>query len=179
MKAILTAIVSGTSLLALASVAQAQGAAPASESTTVPAPSTGAAQPVPPAQPETTPDATIVSDAAPEEPASDIVVTGSRIVRDGSRSPTPVTVLSTAQLVTSNPTSLSDALRDIPQLAGTSGVASGGTTSSSAQSLAWRADPIPISAGWDRRGRSSYRTASAYPRTGRKGWWIRTSCPSC
>ncbi len=135
MKAILTAIVSGTSLLALASAAQAQGAAPATGSTTVPAPSPGAAQPVPPAQPETTPDAATVSDAVPEEAASDIVVTGSRIVRDGSRSPTPVTVLSTAQLVTSNPTSLSDALRDIPQLAGTSGVASGGTTSSSAQTV--------------------------------------------
>src|SRR5690606_8889786 len=57
-----------------------------------------------------------VQQAVPEsETATDrVIVTGSRIQRDGFDAPTPVTVATTEQLEASAPTTLSDALLQLP-----------------------------------------------------------------
>ena len=51
----------------------------------------------------------------------EVVVTGSRIVRDGYEAPTPVTVTTAAELRAGTPTTLSDALNQLPQFAGSIG----------------------------------------------------------
>jgi hypothetical protein len=45
-----------------------------------------------------------------------IVVTGSRVTRAGFEAPTPVTVASTEQLTAASPTTIGDALRQLPSL---------------------------------------------------------------
>ncbi|HWJ69028.1 MAG TPA: TonB-dependent receptor [Sphingobium sp.] len=54
-------------------------------------------------------------DGAGEERA--IVVTGSRVIRDGFSAPTPVTVISGEQLLTSTPTTIGEGLNKLPQFA--------------------------------------------------------------
>jgi len=54
-----------------------------------------------------------------------VVVTGSRIVRNGYAAPTPVTVASVAQLQTSTPTNVSDALNKLPVFDGSQQGAAG------------------------------------------------------
>ncbi|MEO8307994.1 MAG: TonB-dependent receptor [Pseudomonadota bacterium] len=49
---------------------------------------------------------------------SEVVVTGSRIIREGMSSPTPVTSLSTTELLQANPQSLSQALATLPSMTG-------------------------------------------------------------
>ncbi|WP_156678015.1 TonB-dependent receptor plug domain-containing protein [Sphingomonas profundi] len=51
-------------------------------------------------------------------PRTDIVVTGSRIVRDGTQSPTPLTVVSTANLSSKAPGSIADGLNQLPVFQG-------------------------------------------------------------
>ncbi len=46
----------------------------------------------------------------------EVVVTGSRVITNGNDSPTPVTVVSMDQLMTANPTGLSQALQQMPAL---------------------------------------------------------------
>ena len=55
------------------------------------------------------------SEAEPGE--REIVVTGSRIISDGFSSPSPVTVVTGEQLMTSTPTTIGDALNKLPQFA--------------------------------------------------------------
>ena len=55
--------------------------------------------------------------AADATNSRDIVVTGSRIQRDGYNQPTPVTVVTTEELLKSQPSSLADGLNKLPQLA--------------------------------------------------------------
>ena len=43
-----------------------------------------------------------------------VTVTGSRIVSNGNDAPTPVTVVSSAQLLTTTPTSIPDGLNKLP-----------------------------------------------------------------
>ena len=57
-------------------------------------------------------------DAATAGPSGEIVVTGSRVVRAGYTAPTPVTVLSTDSLAQKAPSSLPDALNQIPVFQG-------------------------------------------------------------
>ncbi|ODP38609.1 TonB-dependent receptor plug domain-containing protein [Sphingomonas turrisvirgatae] len=58
-------------------------------------------------------------EAAQEEPGQSILVTGSRIVRDGYEAPTPLTVLSRAEIENSSPTNnVADFVNQLPQLAG-------------------------------------------------------------
>jgi outer membrane receptor protein involved in Fe transport len=61
-----------------------------------------------------------------------IVVTGSRIATDGTRAPTPVTVVSTEQLQMAAPRTITEAILQLPAFAGSVSVAnqSTGTTSS-------------------------------------------------
>ncbi len=53
--------------------------------------------------------------AAAEE-LQEVVVTGSRVITNGNDSPTPVTVVSVEQLMEANPTSLAQALNQLPAL---------------------------------------------------------------
>jgi iron complex outermembrane recepter protein len=67
--------------------------------------------------------------AVAEDDISEIVVTGSRIIREGMSSPTPVTSLSTDELMQSNPQSIAQALATMPSMTGsTTPKAVGGRT---------------------------------------------------
>ncbi len=48
----------------------------------------------------------------------EIVVTGSRIIQNGNNAPTPVTVVSAAQVLTTTPSTISDAIKTLPVFAG-------------------------------------------------------------
>ena len=55
---------------------------------------------------------------APAASVEEIVVTGSRVIQNGNNSPTPVTVVSTQQLLQSTPSTVADALYKLPVFAG-------------------------------------------------------------
>jgi iron complex outermembrane receptor protein len=71
------------------------------------------------------------SQAAPKVPATDstdlaeIVVTGSLTISDGSRAPTPVTVVSGDQLETAMPGTIAQALNELPEFRGSNTPANG------------------------------------------------------
>jgi iron complex outermembrane receptor protein len=92
-----TWLLTGASALAVASSVNAQAAQTSSN----------AAAPAPDEQDE--------SKAAQ---ATDIVVTGSRVIQNGNNSPTPVTVVSTAQLLQTTPSNIQDGLQALPILSG-------------------------------------------------------------
>lgn len=79
-------------------------------------------------------DATVA--AAPQQEAAEdqIVVTGTRIVRDGYSAPTPVAVMSKADIVAQAPANISDFVNQLPSIAGsgTSGSSSGGLSNAGA-----------------------------------------------
>ena len=56
--------------------------------------------------------------AADGSAVEEVVVTGSRVVQNGNNSPTPVTVVSTQQLLQSTPSTVADALYKLPVFAG-------------------------------------------------------------
>jgi len=58
---------------------------------------------------------------APEATVEELVVTGSRIVANGYEAPTPVTVMSTEQLLAKAPESIPAGLARLPQFVGTAG----------------------------------------------------------
>ena len=60
-------------------------------------------------------DAQTTSPAAASAEEVELVVTGSRVQRDGYQQPTPVTVMTTEDLLESTPTSLADGLNRLPQ----------------------------------------------------------------
>lgn len=64
----------------------------------------------------------------------DIVVTGSRTIKDGSRAPTPVTVVSAEQLQASAPGTVGEGLNQLPAFRGSSNASTGQTSSTSANS---------------------------------------------
>ena len=59
--------------------------------------------------------------SAPTDSIEEIQVTGSRIITDGTQSPTPLTVVSADQLLSTTPSNLADALNKLPQFSGSSG----------------------------------------------------------
>jgi outer membrane receptor protein involved in Fe transport len=66
--------------------------------------------------------------AAPDAAeVGDVIVTGSRVVTDGTRAPTPVTVVSSEQLVKAAPRSLVDGMLQLPNFKGSPSVQSQGT----------------------------------------------------
>ena len=74
--------------------------------------------PLAPAAAQVTPQGAVQPQAEPATPSDqEIVVTGSRIITDGFSSPSPVTVVTGAQLLTSTPTTIGDALNKLPQFA--------------------------------------------------------------
>lgn len=54
---------------------------------------------------------------------AEIIVTGSRVIRNGNNSPAPVTVVSTAELQTTSPTTVFEALQNLPAFGGARGTA--------------------------------------------------------
>jgi iron complex outermembrane receptor protein len=75
---------------------------------------------------------------------SEVVVTGSRLIANGNTAPTPVTVVSTETLQNSKPTTLMDALNDLPVFSGSrsqtsnpisSGIAGAGSPASNQLNL--------------------------------------------
>lgn len=62
---------------------------------------------------------------------SEVVVTGSRLVRDGTRAPTPVTVVSAEQLQLAAPRTITDGLLQLPVFKGSVSVQSQGTGTTS------------------------------------------------
>ncbi|WP_343612688.1 TonB-dependent receptor [Novosphingobium sp.] len=67
----------------------------------------------------------MAQDATPTDqkgaaPVGDIVVTGTRLVSDGIKAPTPVTAVTTEQLLKASPGSLADAINQLPQLSNSS-----------------------------------------------------------
>ena len=91
------------------------------------------------AQSDSTPPAQPASSAAADEvpatppPVASVVVTGSRVIRNGDSSPSPVTVVSTEDLLTSKPgATLAEALNTLPVFAGSRGASSNPTTAGSA-----------------------------------------------
>ncbi|MCX8477830.1 MAG: TonB-dependent receptor [Sphingomonas sp.] len=72
------------------------------------------------------------ADAVPEEERT-IVVTGSRVIRNGDNSPSPVTVVQTEDLLTTQPgANLADALNALPVFSGSRGAGSNPSTGGSA-----------------------------------------------
>jgi outer membrane receptor protein involved in Fe transport len=59
--------------------------------------------------------------AGPETEEAEIVVTGTRIIANGYEAPTPVTVVSTTELLKKAPESIAAGLAKLPQFVGTSG----------------------------------------------------------
>lgn len=76
-----------------------------------------------PARSTTSGDPVTVSDAGTKPAAQDeeIVVTGSRVVTNGNNSPTPVTVVTIAELAATRPTTVFEALLDLPVFANSGG----------------------------------------------------------
>lgn len=68
------------------------------------------------------------------EALEEIVVTGSRIVRDGSKAPTPVSVMTAEQLQSFGSPNIADAVNTLPVLSGSSTPATSVTTASSGNS---------------------------------------------
>jgi outer membrane receptor protein involved in Fe transport len=65
-------------------------------------------------------------------PPEIVIVTGSRVISDAANSPTPLTVVSTAQLLSTTPSNLSDALNKLPVFQGSSTQRNAGGASSNA-----------------------------------------------
>lgn len=63
--------------------------------------------------------APIAAPAASDDPATEVVITGSRVIQDGTKAPTPITVLGASQLLTGAPTSIADGLAQVPQFRST------------------------------------------------------------
>jgi outer membrane receptor protein involved in Fe transport len=67
----------------------------------------------------------------------EVIVTGSRLVTDGTRAPTPVTVVSADQLQKAAPRSVTDALLQLPNFKGSVSVQSQGTGTTSSNGAAY------------------------------------------
>src|SRR5688572_13537375 len=70
------------------------------------------------AQESPTTDRSLESIVNPAGVREEVVVTGSRVMRDGYEAPTPVTVASSEQLELAAPSTLSDALNQLPSFRG-------------------------------------------------------------
>ena len=64
------------------------------------------------------PSAHAQTGAAPAAAIAEVVVTGSRVIRNGNNSPTPVTIVQADELKGLNPTTITDALNDLPVFQG-------------------------------------------------------------
>src|SRR5487761_823827 len=60
-------------------------------------------------------------DPAPAPQLTEVTVTGSRTITNGNNAPTPVTVVSPTQLLTTRPTNVFDNLSSLPMFSGSQG----------------------------------------------------------
>src|SRR5258706_1524903 len=75
--------------------------------------------------------ATLAADAAAagaDTELGEVVVTGSRVITNGNDSPNPVTVVTLEDLQASHPTTVFEALEELPQFSGGRGGSLGGNT---------------------------------------------------
>ena len=103
------ALLGSCSVVALAVPAWAQDPAPPSPANTLAGPER--------AQP-TTVETPSGNTASADTNTADIIVTGSRVIQNGNNSPTPVTVVTTAQLTQVTPSNIPDALNRLPVFSG-------------------------------------------------------------
>lgn len=75
------------------------------------------------------------NEATPENTDAEITVTGSRVARAGFTTPTPVTVMDTESLTKAAPSTLAEALRELPSLTNTSGPQRNSGTANGGQSF--------------------------------------------
>ncbi len=82
----------------------------------------------------------VFAQAAAPAPVEQVTVTGSRVVTDALQAPTPITIMSTAQLEATTPTSIPDGLNKLPVFQGsqTIGQPGGGGTNSASNVLSLR-----------------------------------------
>ncbi len=78
-----------------------------------------------------TTESTAGAPAAEEEALSEITITGSRVITNGNNSPTPVTVISTEEVLRIQPGTLADSLQVLPAFAGSRGSGSNPTMTGS------------------------------------------------
>lgn len=90
----------------------------------------------PPAGGSVTAEPAAAAEAPAAAPATDIVVTGTRLISNGSTAPTPVTVLSTSQLTAAAPSTLVEALSQVPQFRGSTKPSSFNTPQGTVASIA-------------------------------------------
>lgn len=114
----LRAILLSTSAFAAAAALAAGPAAAAEQPNPSANPLAGGQTPRPAQSNSTNSDTTAVSE---------VVVTGSRLVKDGTRAPTPVTVVSAQQLQAAAPRTITDGLLQLPVFKGSPSVQSQGT----------------------------------------------------
>jgi len=114
LKVLRTTFLLGTASFAIASAASAQSVA-------IPAGQPPAANEIGQPAAATAPQAPQAAPQDVESNPNDIVVTGSRITANGYQAPTPVTVVSTTQLLKKAPESIAAGLTRLPQFVGTAG----------------------------------------------------------
>ncbi|MBV9548116.1 MAG: TonB-dependent receptor, partial [Alphaproteobacteria bacterium] len=73
--------------------------------------------------------AAALAQPAPADSTETVTVTGSRVIQDVANSPTPVTIVSTAQLLETTPSNLSDALNKLPVFQNSSTARNAGSAS--------------------------------------------------
>ncbi len=81
-----------------------------------------------PADPAATASAQTAEDAPAAAQGADIVITGSRLVRNGAQAPTPVTAVTTQDLVQTAPSNIADALNKLPVFSASSNQNTGATS---------------------------------------------------
>jgi outer membrane receptor protein involved in Fe transport len=83
--------------------------------------------------------AALAADAADDagSQVTEVIVTGSRVVTDGTRAPTPVTVVSSDQLIKAAPRSLVDGMLQLPNFKGSPSVQSQGTGTTGSNGAAY------------------------------------------
>lgn len=84
------------------------------------------------------PGAAQAADAAPSPAeANEVIITGSRLVTDGTRAPTPVTVVTSEQLQLAAPRSMVDGLLQLPNFKGSPSVQNQGTGTTGSNGAAY------------------------------------------
>jgi iron complex outermembrane receptor protein len=83
------------------------------------------------------PGAAMAEDAGETAAVSEVVVTGSRLVTDGTRAPTPVTVVSSEQLQLAAPRSITDGLLQLPAFKNSPSVQNQGTGTTGSNGAAY------------------------------------------
>ena len=107
-------MLAGSALLCLGQPSPAQEASGPTKSS----PTSGETVNTPIGKPEVPPGGVPATSEAAQGDAGDVVVTGSRIVRDGYSAPTPVSIISEAEIEAEAPANISDFVNTLPAVRG-------------------------------------------------------------